>query len=1015
MASEAYGISTTSIISSTIDAHSDELIDRWKVSIRTINPGAAEGILHRLSKEIEVGQDLLSLLRAFPANPDDLSDEHVAPLVQCVAGTNCTVADFHTEIDALETAFASVLKVESASASADAHAILTSVHLLLSQTFAKVMESTATIYKHAVEEDLHALCRVNPDGIITFANSAMADLFGTAPLSGRPLADFFAGEDRTFLIQAFQSAREKPTAREAQLKWIGSASKRLWLTVQPMILNGNLTGFYVTATDASLIVAREERFLDRLELPAIKLDQDSVITYANPATRLLIGADTDLRGRSVFEIFPNVETMSDQLEKRRKGKGDIYDTEIKRTSDGKRIPVRVAGAPILDDNGNFLGTLGIIRSRERQKAAEAIHRFISSERDERALLTKLAEQIQMIVPFDWFIINEYSRSSDHMSPWFTYSIKEPIETSRRWWPIPSDQKEEAKQPKVEADLQVFLQKYPDLLKDPIVQRFLAQDFHSMLRIPIKRQDQTVSSMLLMSKLTGLYSNADLEVLRSLPVEQAIQMALYYKDLRDSQFRDQLFKAMARCRTAAKLAGLLAQKLAEHYDWDHVIVVDVCKDEGVFRILAETSPGDTHKLSVEQFRQPLTAGILGYVYQKGTAVNIASVHEHELREEFICTWPGTQSELCLPIVWDNEIQWVLNVEDETLDAFSKDEEQEVSAILREVELVLQRISRQYLLESTLDSTSDAVLVTDTRQNILQANPAAARLLRYSSPNDLLGPFERIFKDTATAQRVFASTNCAAAEVDLARSDGSTLPVLISGSDLAEDLFRKLFVATDLTEARRLEKLESLRNLFQEVALQTHTPLALIETWVQRAAREDRENDLYGKILSQLKKLEITYDRLAISTEEGTVFESSRRLPLDIGVELKRIREEFPESEQRVIHYEDPGDLPYTEADPGQITFIFSTILSYLTRLCGGEQDGVNVSISRSARTLRVHFKANAPLPPDAMENARALSRARFDLALGEPAIRSLAASNQVLYAREADESGTTIGLTFTIAG
>jgi PAS domain S-box-containing protein len=269
--------------------------------------------------------------------------------------------------------------------------------------------------------------------------------------------------------------------------------------------------------------------------------------------------------------------------------------------------------------------------------------------------------------------------------------------------------------------------------------------------------------------------------------------------------------------------------------------------------------------------------------------------------------------------------MLNVEDERCDAFSKDQEQDVAAILSEVELILSRISRQYLLESTLESTSDAVLMTDTQQNILLANPAAARLLGYGAPSELVGPFERIFQDSTTAKRIFASTNSAAVEVDLVRKDKSTLPVLMSGSCLPEDLFRKIFICKDLTAARRLEKLESLRSLFQEVALQTHTPLALVETWIRRRAKEDARDDLYAKILAQLKRIEITYDRLALLTDGGSVLQACEPQSLDLGVEFKRTKEELPESEQLVIRYDDPGELPYVQADPGQISFMFSTIL------------------------------------------------------------------------------------------
>jgi len=356
-----------------------------------------------------------------------------------------------------------------------------------------------------------------------------------------------------------------------------------------------------------------------------------------------------------------------------------------------------------------------------------------------------------------------------------------------------------------------------------------------------------------------------------------------------------------------------------------------------------------------------------------------------------------------------------VEDDRTDAFSKDEEQDVAAILSEVELILARMTRQYLLESALESTSDAVIVTDTLGAILSANPAAVKLLGYGNLEGMRGPFERIFKENQVGLRMVAMSDSAPVETDLLKKDGSTVPVLISGSDLPEDLFRKVFVAKDLTAARRLERLEVLRKLFQEVALQTHTPLALVETWIRRAAETRADTDLFPKVLAQLRKLEITYDRLALSVDCGPVIEATRLQPLDLGVEVKRAKEELPELEQQIIHYDDPGELPYVDADSNQISFVLSTILSYLTRLCGGEENCVTVSIDRGERAIGVVFSSSAPPPSQTGERDPVLDRTRFEMAFGEPTIRKFVENNHATYERKADAGGTVIRLEFPMPG
>ena len=173
-------------------------------------------------------------------------------------------------------------------------------------------------------------------------------------------------------------------------------------------------------------------------------------------------------------------------------------------------------------------------------------------------------------------------------------------------------------------------------------------------------------------------------------------------------------------------------------------------------------------------------------------------------------------------------------------------------------------------------------------------------------------------------------------------------------------------------------------------------------------------IYTKILAQLKKLEITYDRLALSVDCGAVIEATRLQPLDVGVELKRAKEELPELEQRIIRYDDPGELPYIPADSGQIGFMFSTILSYLVRLCGGEENCVKVSVLPTGKAVDVVFKSSA-LPQEDGGRDPELCRARFELALGEPTIRRFAENNHATYERTMDAAGMTIRLGFTIPG
>src|ERR1051326_3455034 len=293
----------------------------------------------------------------------------------------------------------------------------------------------------------------------------------------------------------------------------------------------------VPSAAATLPIYTGDSFLDRLGLPAIRLNQELIIRHANPAACALLGVgERDLRGQSVFRLVGRTTANSEHFEKRREGQSEVYEVEFIRPSDQKRIPVSVAGTPIFDERGTFLGTLGILRSLERERVAEAIHRLVDTERDEQSLLSGVARELRALIDFDYLSIAEYSLASDHVSAWFTCSNGQEITSNRRWWPIRPEERAEYEQPLITGDLKSFLNnKRPYLKEDDNVRRFMAQDFRSSLRMPILQEKRVIASLSLFSKKPHRYSNSDLEVLSILPVEQAIRMALYYKNRRGFQF------------------------------------------------------------------------------------------------------------------------------------------------------------------------------------------------------------------------------------------------------------------------------------------------------------------------------------------------------------------------------------------------------------------------------------------------------------------------------------------------
>ncbi len=493
------------------------------------------------------------------------------------------------------------------------------------------------------------------------------------------------------------------------------------------------------------------------------------------------------------------------------------------------------------------------------------------------------------------------------------------------------------------------------------------------------------------------------------------MARFYQRLQREQRLYDLHRGMVKCSSYIEVAELLARSLANEHRWQHVSVFKASESDRMFKLLAEVSADGDRSAPVQE--QPLSQGVLGYVYATRKAVNIEDVSsDPSFVQVFRVGWLDVRSEMCVPIQWDGRVQWLVNVEDTRIAAFSDDECSDLSAFLDEAGETLSRLSRQYLLESALATSSDAVFVTDNQAEIVMVNPAAVLLLESPAPQDLYGPFENIFKDPEVGRRIFEVKGVAAHEIELRRRDGNGVPVLISGSALPDDFSRKVFVAKDLTLVRRMRQLETLRRLFQEVAIQTHTPLALIDTWLRELkclATDSHSREYCARALRQLKKVEISYDRLALSVDSENLITQVDPQLVDVGVELQRVMTEFPESETARISIDDFGELPYVSFDPFHLEFIFASVVAYLMRFV---QFGstVRIGCDRSTGAITLTFRALIPADTEVIARDRSLARARFDFALGEPIIETLMTRNNGLYRRTTGEH-TSIRLEFRLDG
>jgi PAS domain S-box-containing protein len=539
-----------------------------------------------------------------------------------------------------------------------------------------------------------------------------------------------------------------------------------------------------------------------------------------------------------------------------------------------------------------------------------------------------------------------------------------------------------------------------LRKLPGIKEFADHGFCSIWRRPIIREGNVVASISLYSTKRHAFASTIGEMLERLPLQEATEMAIHYEENANLQFRFDLKKDLLSVPCDPKsIASVITSRVAEHFKWENVSLFRVDEDAGLFRLLSQEGVSPEFFLR-EDYEQSLNEGLLGRVYHdpdNQRFKNIGDVTSEEFKDIFKQAY-GKQihSVLCLPILVDNKVCFLFNVEDSRKNAFAPEELEALDALLQDVAMLLNRFCLHHRIEAIRQSTKDMIILTDRRGIIKEINPATSRLLGYPESELKGAQLGAYMKDKGLASFVAGAPEFENQKIVFVRNDGTELSVLLSCASLPSELGRKVFIGSDLSFYRRDEEMGILRSMYNEIALQTKTPLSLAYSWLRRLG-EDKSDAVSGiarKALQQLHKMDLTFDRLMLFERHKSVIPYNEVL-LDLWYVVKRIKEEMPESEAERLIVERPEKLPVVRGDIFQLSFCIESILSYLFRFAAADEK-VRIALKSNDGSVAVSIRGRGPLAIG--EDVQAcggpgwISRTMTEMALGKGMIESFVEMN-----------------------
>ena len=917
-----------------VSQHREEIQTAWLTRLNELRGTENGHKIDGLVRDSSAEPDLFSVFMRQISDRVDDGEIELKPVLDKVRSKDYSLDDLHREMACLEDAAEDVLKRSHDVADIQVLGAMNLVRKSLSAYARAIMRETSAIYEKIVERGARGLCLFDNQGIITFASERMNRLLGAPSAIGESF-DSFLGENELLPMSAavLSLAEGEMMLRKLTLRQKGGAILTIGAEVAPLYAQGRRRGGYLCAVDLTTYEQNNRIILEKHPLGIIKLTiENGAFTYMNPAALEMLGIG-HYEGKTIRDVFPDEENYGKvraELDKRHAFESEEYEVEGTRWTDGVTVPLRITAMPELDPQGKLVGSLAFVRDVTSEKITEKINEYMSRTNDYRMYLESTAKEIARFVPFHYLIVSLYNEEMTHLREFYSYQATGQVKLEVRWWEISEPLRELTRVQTVSrvSDYDAFLDQeaYRHWRDLPEFKFLRKEDFKSSMRLPITRDNRVIAAVSFLSKNKNIYSDKHQRLIEAVPLEKTVLAAIHEEERETQKYRFDLISKIVKERDAVqKVAEALVDELKKQLPWTHFALYKVDKKSRKCILLYQQPCGEAAFLS-KSYTQEMDVGILGRVIKTKKPCRIDNT---ESAPDYVPAFPGMKSECCLPIFIGNMGNWLLNIEDSKSSAFSEMDVRNLEEMLEEITMVLDLIWTRHFLSKTLESTSDMIFVADSNGCIYQPNRKATAQLDYTPDELKKGGLKAIFAPPEAADVVLNSTGISYKEFNLRRKDGSYLPVALSTSELPEEIGGTVIVCRDLSLFRRMVELEDLKKMYNEVAIQTQTPLTLATGWIQdlqQGTSDELVRDTLDKALRQLKKVEITYTRLALQDKE---LKDHKTLVSIAGI-IKRVESAFPRSEIDRMEFIMQEKLPYLRGDLFKLTFCIETILSYLLR-------------------------------------------------------------------------------------
>ena len=266
-------------------------------------------------------------------------------------------------------------------------------------------------FRALIENSAGAIALIDPTGVAVYDSPAAPGMLGYGPDDwiGKNVFELVHPEDLPNIQAELQRLAITPGARVSGVTFRLHHKNGVWLWVEAIATNlladpsvGAIVVNYHDITERKLAeeALRESEvkyrtLVEKMGEGVIVVDNHDVIQFVNDRFTQQVGySREELLGKVAYELLLDQEDRSLLIEKNRtrtEHKSDEYEIRMK-TKSGEWIWMRISGAPVVDRQGNVIGSIGINTDiTERKRSDEELKRRLADFEAVNRLSTAMRE------------------------------------------------------------------------------------------------------------------------------------------------------------------------------------------------------------------------------------------------------------------------------------------------------------------------------------------------------------------------------------------------------------------------------------------------------------------------------------------------------------------------------------------------------------------------------------------------------------------------------------------------